>query len=54
MFCDVGYIPEKRVSWTDRLEYTGQVLVLMNLIDWSHLDGLGVVENFLSRRVMPC
>ena len=25
-FCDVGYIPEKRVSWTDRPEYTGQVV----------------------------
>jgi len=26
----------------------------MNLIDWSRLDGLGVVRNFLRRRVMPC
>ena len=26
----------------------------MNLIDWSRLDGPGVVGNFLSRRVMPC
>jgi hypothetical protein len=53
-FCDVGYIPEKRVSWTDRLEYTGQVAEMMSLIDWSRLDGPGVVENFLVRRVMPC
>jgi len=53
-FCDVGYIPKKRVSWTDWPEYTGQVSELMNLIDWSRLDGLGVVGNFLSRRVMPC
>ena len=26
----------------------------MTLIDLSRLDGLGVVGNFLSRRVMPC
>jgi hypothetical protein len=53
-FCDVGYISEKRVSWTDRPEYTGQVEELMNLIDWSRLDVPGVVGNFLNRRVMPC
>ena len=53
-FCDIGYILEKRVSWTDRLEYTGQVSELMSLINWSRLDRLGVVVNFLARRVMPC
>jgi hypothetical protein len=50
----LGYIPEKRVSWTDRPEFTGQVADLMSLIDWSRLDGPGVVGNFLVRRVMPC
>jgi len=45
---------EKRTSWTDRPEYTGQVSELMTLIDWSRLDGPGVVGNFLSRRDMPC
>jgi hypothetical protein len=54
MFCNVGYIPEKRTSWTDRPEFRGQVSELMGLIDWSRLDGLGVVGNFLARRVMPC
>jgi len=53
-FCDVGNVPEKRASWTDRPEYTGQVEELMNLIDWSCLDGPSVVGNFLSRRVLPC
>jgi len=48
-FCDVGYIPEKRVSWTDQLEYTGQVSALMGLIDWSRQDGPWVVGNFLAR-----
>jgi len=47
-FCDVGYVPEKRASWTDRPEYTGQVEELMNLIDWSRLDEPSVVGNFLS------
>ena len=28
-FYDVGYIPEKRVSWTDRSQHTGQVSELM-------------------------
>jgi len=32
-FCDVGYILEKRTTWTDRPEYTGQVEELMGLID---------------------
>jgi len=53
-FCDVRYIPKKRVSWTDRPEYTGQVSELMDLIDWPRLDRPGVVGNFLVRRVMPC
>jgi len=53
-FCDVGYIPEKWVSWTDRPEFAGHVADLMGLIDWSRLDGLGVVGNFIVRRVMPC
>jgi hypothetical protein len=52
--CDIGYILEKRTSWTDRPEYTDQVEELMNLIGWSHLDGPSVVSNFLSRRVLPC
>ena len=50
----MGYIPEKRVSWTDRPEFTGHVADLMKLIDWSRFDGLGVVGNFICRRVMPC
>jgi len=53
-FCNIGYVPEKRVSWTDRPEYSGQVEELMNLIEWSRLDGTGVVSNFLSQRVQPC
>jgi len=53
-FCDVGYVPEKRTSWTDRPEFNGQVSELMGLIDWSRLDGPGVVGNFLAQRVMPC
>jgi hypothetical protein len=29
----MGYIPEKRVSWTDRPQFAGQVEDLMKLID---------------------
>jgi len=50
----VGYIPEKRVSWTDRPDFSGQVADLMKLIDWSRLNGPGVVGNFIVHRVMPC
>ena len=50
----MGYVPKKRASWTDRLEYSGQVEELMSLIQWSRLDGPAVVGSFLSRRVQPC
>jgi len=50
----MGYVPKKRASWTDRLEYSGQVEELMSLIQWSRLDRLAVVGSFLSRRVQPC
>jgi len=33
----------------DRPEYTDQVEELMNLIEWSRLDGLGMVGNSLNR-----
>ena len=49
----MGYIPEERVSWTDRPAFAGQV-DLMKLIDWSRLDRPGVVGNFICHRVMPC
>ena len=50
----MGYIPEKRVSWTNCPAFAGQVEDLLKLIDWSRLDGPGVVGNFICRRVMPC
>jgi hypothetical protein len=52
--CDVGYIPEKRVSWNEKLEYAGQVRELMVLLPWIRLDGLAVAESFISRQVQPC
>jgi len=60
-FYDVGYVPEKRTSWTDRPKFSGQVTELMGLIDWSRLEELGVVRNFLAGELcsvregcMPC
>jgi len=53
-FYDVWYQPEKRVSWTDRPEYNGQMEELMNLIQWPRLDGPAVVRSFISRRIQPC
>jgi hypothetical protein len=47
-FCDVVYVPEKRVSWNERPEYTGQVRELMALLPWNHLDDPTVVRSFIS------
>jgi hypothetical protein len=49
--CDVGYIPEKRVSWSEKPEYTRQVRELMELLPWTRLDRLAVAGSFISRRV---
>jgi hypothetical protein len=54
MFCDVGYIPDKRVAWNEQPELAGHVEELMVLLPWNHLDGPAVAENFISRRVQPC
>jgi hypothetical protein len=48
-FCDVGYIPEKRVSCNERPEYTRQVRELMALLLWNRLDGPTMVRSFISR-----
>jgi hypothetical protein len=52
--CDIGYIPDKRVTWNERPELAGQVEELMALFSWNRLDGPAVVRNFISRRVQPC
>jgi hypothetical protein len=54
MLCDVGYIPDKRVSWNERPELTGQVEELIALILWNRLDRPAMARNFISRRVQPC
>jgi hypothetical protein len=48
MFCDVGYIPDKRVAWSERPELAEQVGELMVLLPWNHLDGLAMAGNFIS------
>jgi hypothetical protein len=53
-FCDVGYIPDKRVSWNDRPELDRQVMELMALLLWNRLDRPAVAGSFISRRVQPC
>jgi hypothetical protein len=53
-FCDVGYIPDKRVAWNARSELARQVEELMLLLPWKHLDGPAVAESFISRCVQPC
>jgi hypothetical protein len=52
--CDVGYIPDKRVTWNERPELVVQVEELMALLPLNRLDGPAVAGNFISRRVQPC
>jgi hypothetical protein len=52
--CDIGYILDKRVTWNERPELTGQVEELMALLPWNHLDGPAVVGSFISWHVQPC
>jgi hypothetical protein len=52
-FCDIRYIPDKRVAWNDRPELAGQVEELMTLLPWKRLDRLSMTRNFISRRVQP-
>ena len=49
--CDVGYIPEKKTSWSEKPEHLGQILEIFGMIPWKKLDGLSVVRSFISRRV---
>jgi hypothetical protein len=51
MFCNIGYIPDKRVAWNERPELAEHVEELMALLPWNHLDGPAVVGNFISWRV---
>jgi hypothetical protein len=53
-FCDVGYIPEKRVSWNEKPEYAGQVREFMELLPWNRLDGPAVTGSFISQQVQLC
>jgi len=50
-FSDMGYVPEKRASCTDQLEYSGQIEELMDLIQWPCLDRPAVVGSFIYRRI---
>ena len=52
--CDAGYIPEKKMSWSERPEHLGQISEIFGMILWKKLDGPSVVRSFISRRVQPC
>ncbi|XP_066344439.1 uncharacterized protein [Miscanthus floridulus] len=52
--CDVGLIPEKKGSWSERPENLEQIAELLGMIPWGRLDGPSVVGNFISRRIQPC
>ena len=51
--CDVGFIPEKKNSWSEKPEHLEQITELLGLIPWGKLDGPSVVRNFISRRIYP-
>ena len=52
--CDVGLIPEKKNSWSEKPENLEQIAELLGMIPWGRLDGPSVVGNFISRRIQPC
>jgi hypothetical protein len=54
MFCDIGYILDRRVAWNERPELAGQVEELMALLPWKRLDESAVAGSFISRRMQPC
>ena len=52
--CDVGYIPEKRTSWSEKPEHLEQIPEIFGMIPWKKLDGSSMVGSFISRRIQPC
>jgi hypothetical protein len=52
--CDVGFIPKKKNSWSEKPEHLEQIAELLEMIPWEKLDGPSVVRNFISRRIQPC
>ena len=50
----MGFILEKKTSWSEKPEHLEQILELLGMIPWKKLDGLSVVRNFISRRIQPC
>ena len=49
--CDVGFIPEKRTSWSEKPEHLEQIPKILGMILWKKLDGPSVVGNFISQRI---
>ena len=49
--CDVGFIPEKKNSWSEKPEHLEQIPKIFGMIPWKKLDGLSMVGSFISRRI---
>ena len=52
--CDMGYILEKKTSWSEKPEHLGQIPKIFGMILWKKLDGPSIVGSFISRWVQPC
>ena len=50
----MGYIPEKRTSWSEKPEHLEQISEILGIIPWKKLDSPSMVGNFISRRIQPC
>ena len=48
---DVGYISEKRTSWSEKPDHLEQILEIFGMILWKKLDGPSMVGSFISRRI---
>ena len=51
MLCDMGYIPEKKTSWSEKPEHLEQILEIFGVIPWKKMDGPSMVGNFINRRI---
>ena len=50
----MGFIPEKRTSWSEKPEHLEQIPEIFGMIPWKKLDGPSVVRSFISRWIQPC
>ena len=49
----MGFILEKRTSWSEKPEHLEQISEILGMIPWKKLDGPSMVGSFISRWIQP-